>query len=78
MDTTLQDLLKSPRLERYAAVINDTLADERIRRRKFAESLRDDEKAEFINGEIVRHVPTKSRHIVIVNRLSSLLTAHVG
>ena len=67
MDTTLQDLLKSPRLERYAAVIGETLADERVRRQKFAESLRDDEKAEFINGEIIRHVPTKLRHIEAQN-----------
>ncbi len=78
MDTTLQELLKSPRLERYAAIIGETLADERIRRQKFAESLQDDEKAEFINGEIVHHMPSKSRHIQVVMRLQSLLMAHVG
>ena len=78
MDTTLQELLKSPRLERYAAVIGETLADERVRRQKFAKSLRDDEKAEFINGEIVRHMPTKSQHIQVVMRLQTLLMAHVG
>ena len=78
MDTTLQELLKSPRLERYAAVIEETLTDERVRRQKFAESLRDDEKAEFINGEIIRHMPTKLRHIEAQKRLLTLLDAHVG
>ena len=77
MDTTLQELLKSPRLERYAAVISETLADERVRRQKFAESLRADEKAEFINGEVIRHMPTKPQHIQVQRRLLTLLSVHV-
>lgn len=77
VDSTLQELLESPRLERYAAVIAETLADERVRRQKFSESLQDDEKAEFINGDIVRHPPAQFRHSQAVGRLLVLLSAYV-
>lgn len=53
------------------------MQQEESKRRKFYASVRDDEKAEFILGEIVRHSPAKEKHDVIVQNLSMILVQFV-
>ena len=53
---------------------NEALRDESRRRNEFYTWLKEDVKAEFINGELIRHAPVKERHWAAVGnayRLSS-------
>ncbi len=49
---------------------------ERARRRRFIDTVREDEKAEFIYGEVVVHSPVTLRHNEVSSRLATLLRAH--
>lgn len=53
------------------------LEEERDKRKKFYEHISEQEKAEFINGEIVIHSPAKLRHILASKNLFALLDAYV-
>ena len=71
------ELLEAPDaklvIERAQAILND----EAERRRAFREWLRDDVKAEFINGEVIMHSPVKRRHLVASKLLENLLQNYV-
>ncbi|GAB3908293.1 Uma2 family endonuclease [Larkinella knui] len=72
------DLLEAPDaklvIERAQAILND----ESQRRREFREWLRDDVKAEFINGTVVMHSPVKRRHLEASKYLVNLLQNYVA
>ena len=53
------------------------LDDEKKRRQEFYEWLRDDVKAEFINGEVIMHSPVKRRHLRANGNLTTLLRVYV-
>jgi hypothetical protein len=59
MDAVLEKLLESPKLALYLRQIEGVLEREKVARQQFYKDLRDDVKAEFINGEIVVHSPVK-------------------
>lgn len=75
---TLAPLLDSPRLALYAQEMQRVLTQEAERRCAFYEEVREDEKAEFINGEKIVHSPVKFRHNASAKRLLVLLDAYVG
>lgn len=60
-------------IERAQAILND----EAHRRGEFREWLRDDVKAEFINGEVIMHSPVKRRHLNASKLLMNLLQNYV-
>mgnify|MGYP001554136023 CR=1 FL=1 len=64
MEAALEHLLYSPRLAIYSRYIQSVLSDERERREKFYEEIKEDQKAEFINGEIIVHSPVKLEHTI--------------
>jgi Uma2 family endonuclease len=74
---TLAPLLDSPRLALYAQEMQRVLSQEADRRCAFYEELREDEKAEFINGEKIVHSPVKFRHGAAVGHLYRLLSSYV-
>lgn len=74
MDEVLKEILNSPKLPDYVEELKQYLAVEDARRMAFYESMRDDEKAEFINGEVIMSSPAKNKHLVVVANLSSILT----
>jgi Uma2 family endonuclease len=39
--------------------------------------VRDDEKAEFINGEVVYHSPAKEKHLAVIENLGNILSRFV-
>ena len=73
----LAPLLKSPCLPDIVATLNDRLQAEAIARAKFRDEMSDDQKVEFVEGEIVIHSPDRHRHIVAKNHLLALLGAYV-
>lgn len=77
MENVLTPLLQSPRLPDYVRELQQYLDEEERKRNAFYKTIRDDEKAEFINGEIITHSPAKKKHIVIVQNLNFILTRFV-
>ena len=51
--TLIEKMLHSPKLPQYMRELKEILDEEKQRRRQFLHSLREDQKAEFINGEVV-------------------------
>lgn len=72
------DLLEAPDarlvIERAQAILDD----EAKRRKEFREWLRDDVKAEFINGVVVMHSPVKRQHLNASENLLMLLKVYVN
>lgn len=73
METVLEPLLHSPRLARYRKEIDRAWHDEQERRRRFFDEIEPHQKAEFINGEVIMHSPSRARHSWAVGRLQKLL-----
>jgi len=75
MSAIIEQLLEEPTLPETVALLTARLDDERIRRERFYDELRPDQKAEFINGQVVMHSPAKSRHLEVTSNLLMLLRA---
>lgn len=73
-----QELLQAPELALYQEQIQLRLEEERTLRMKFRDDLSPERKAEFINGDIVVHSPTTTRHTLVRMHLSRLLSTYVG
>ena len=73
LETRVADLLEAPDAKLVIERAQAILADENERRRAFREWLRDDVKAEFINGEVIMHSPVKRRHLDASKYLENLL-----
>ena len=73
----LEPILNSPRLPDIAAVLNERLRDETARREQFYEEMSDDQKVEFIDGEVIMHSPARNRHLAAKLNLTRLLSAFV-
>jgi len=73
----LDKLLHSPRLPIYVQEIQAVLADEAQKRQRFYDQITEQDKAEFINGEIIFHSPVKLRHNLASGHLYRLLSTFV-
>lgn len=73
LETRVAELLEAPDAKLVIERVQVILADEAQRRRAFREWLRDDIKAEFINGEVIMHSPVKRRHLDASKYLENLL-----
>jgi len=54
------------------------MEDEKVKRQQFYEQITEDDKAEFINGEVIMHSPAKNIHVAISTRLATLLNHFVS
>ncbi|MBD2756082.1 Uma2 family endonuclease [Spirosoma validum] len=77
LETRVADLLEAPDAKLVIERAQAILADEAQRRKSFREWLRDDIKAEFINGEVIMHSPVKRRHLDATSNLLTLLRVYV-
>ncbi|MFN0202442.1 MAG: Uma2 family endonuclease [Bacteroidia bacterium] len=77
MDTILQPLLDSPQLPQYLAEIQAILANEAQKRENFYNVINENDKAEFIHGQIIMHSPVKRIHNVVSSLLHQLLNIYV-
>ncbi len=60
--TTFKHLIDLPSLPTLVKDLQHYLDEERARRQKFYDWIEDDQKAEFIQGEIVLHLPATNEH----------------
>ncbi|WP_288423429.1 Uma2 family endonuclease [uncultured Spirosoma sp.] len=77
INSRVHDLLEAPDAKLVIERAQAILADEAQRRRAFREWLRDDVKAEFINGDVIMHSPVKRRHLDATQNLTTLLRVYV-
>jgi len=77
MEKILEPILNSPRLKDYVAELQEFLSSEEERRNFFYNKITDQEKAEFINGEIVMHSPVVLRHNMASNQLLKAISEHI-
>ena len=73
----LEPILHSPRLPDIAAVLNERLREEAELRERFYEEMSDDQKVEFIDGEVVMHSPARNRHLSVKLNLTRLMSTFV-
>ncbi len=72
------------RLTKYSSLglirqeIDQFMDEEQIKRQQFYEQITEDDKAEFINGQIIMHSPVKDIHATVSFRLASLLEDFVS
>lgn len=76
-DQALEQLLRSPRLPDAVRRLQTVARAEAKKRRYFYDVVTEQQKAEFINGEIVVHSPVKYHHNQASLRLATLLDAYV-
>jgi Uma2 family endonuclease len=77
MTTLLEQLLEEPTQLETVATLSERLETERERRERFRDEVDPDQKAEFINGQVVILSPALNRHLVVTDRLFSMLQAFV-
>jgi Uma2 family endonuclease len=77
MDHLLKDILGSPKLRDHVEELNLYLLQEEAKRDAFYKNVGDDQKAEFVNGEVIFHFPAKEKHNVVVDNLKYILKAFV-
>ncbi len=77
VEKLVEQLLRSPKLAIYLAQINDVIVSEKTARNRFYETVDEDAKAEFINGEVVYHSPVQLIHGSVRSRLNQLVDAYV-
>ena len=76
-DEFVLKLLDAPDARLIIARVQAILDDETQRRRSFYEWLRDDVKAEFINGEVIMHSPVRRGHLRASKYLFKLLDEYI-
>ena len=76
-EQALQQLLRYPRLPEVVRRLQAIARAEARKRRYFYEVVTEQQKAEFINGEIIVHSPVKYQHNQASFRLATLLSAYV-
>lgn len=76
-DKLYAELVHSPRLRLLVTAAEDLLTAEAAARERFRESLPDNEKAEFINGEVVAAMPARFQHGQVVRLLLRILDSFV-
>ena len=73
IEDLIEEMLDHPSAYEMVSRVNQALKIEKENRLKFREWLKDDVKAEFINGEIVMHSPVKRRHLKVTRNLHPLM-----
>ena len=77
MESVLENIVKSPKLRIYSKEIDNILIEEQKRRKEFYVTMKEGEKVEFINGEIIFNSPVKLEHNQHLKLLLNLLDNYV-
>jgi Uma2 family endonuclease len=76
MSLAVNELIDDPELPEKVDALRRLLESERGRRERFYDEVSEEEKAEFISGEVVMHSPAKHRHTTIRHRLERVLSIY--
>lgn len=76
-DDIVRRLMHSPRLPQIAHELDMLLREEQARRERFYAELSEQQKVEFINGEVIMQTPVKLQHDDASGNLYMLLRAYV-
>jgi len=76
MNALLDPIMQSPQALRYSEELRRALAREARERRRFYNEVREDQKAEFINGRVVVHSPVTLQHNLVSGRIHRLLATY--
>lgn len=74
----MQQLLHSPLLPLRVRELQSMLQEEQAKRERFYEEMSEEQKAEFINGEVIVQTPAKKRHTTVSRNLLTLLNTYVS
>lgn len=74
----IEEFLDHPNAQTLVDKVQSALNKEKKQRLEYREWLKDDVKAEFINGEIVMHSPVKRGHLEVTENLFPLMRAYVA
>jgi Uma2 family endonuclease len=77
MSSIVDQLLRSPRAREYLDQISQRLKQEQEARQRFRDQMTEDTRAEFINGEVVVHSPSRFAHNRTAERIYRLLHGYV-
>lgn len=77
MESVLENIVRSPKLRIYSKEIDNILIEEQKRRKEFYETMKEGEKVEFINGEVIFNSPVKLEHSEYQKFLLILLDSYV-
>ena len=77
MEPAVEHLLASPALPKHIERLNRAFEEEQRARRDFYEWLTPERKAEFINGDVIVHSPSRKHHINATGGLYRLLRTYV-
>ena len=78
MESVLENIVNSPKLRIYSKEIDNILNKEQKRRKEFYETMKEGEKVEFINGEVIFNSPVKLEHNKAGALLFTLLNTFVN
>ncbi len=73
----IEKVLELPNAPSIVQQMTNALAEEQKRRVQFYNDINDDQKAEFINGEVIIHSPVKKEHNDAGSNLHTLLSTFV-
>ena len=78
LDVLIDPILRSPRLPQAVAALDRALAEEQCRRERFVDEVCENQKAEFIDGEVIVHSPASFSHGVVSGNVAGLLRTYVN
>ncbi|MBM3242501.1 Uma2 family endonuclease [Candidatus Poribacteria bacterium] len=78
MQTIVEQLIQSPKLPLYLKQFQEILSKEQQKREEFYQTITEEDKVEFINGEVVFQSPVKLQHDVASGALFKLISTFVA
>lgn len=76
-ETVVSDIMKLPQAPMILEELQQAWADEQARRQRFYEEMNEEQKTEFIQGEVIVHSPAKRRHLNAAGSIYTLLNLFV-
>jgi Uma2 family endonuclease len=77
MHTLVEQILAEPQANLLLQEVQAALAEEQQKRERFYEDMTEQQKVEFINGQVFMHSPVKKRHNQVSLLLAKLLSTYV-
>ena len=77
-ENIVSQILTHPQADRIVEQLNNALKEEKERRMLFYNDITEQEKAEFINGEIIIHSPVKKKHNFVTMQFGKLADTFVN